>query len=78
MPSLAPKTPARSQLSRFARPPECGSSAWVTSSPVTSPSQARHLAICQLGLSLGFDCSARQAGLLRKLAQRWGAIWAAF
>src|SRR5215213_10340013 len=50
MPSLAPSTPARSQFSRFANPPEWGSSACVASSPVTSPSQARRPSICQLCL----------------------------
>ena len=45
MPSLAPRTPARSQLSRFASPPECGSPAWVVSTSATPPSQARQLAI---------------------------------
>ena len=37
MPSLAPSTPARSQLSRFARPPECGSPACVASSSCMLP-----------------------------------------
>src|SRR5450759_236110 len=41
IPSLAPRTPARSQFSFAARPPECGSPEWVAFPSATASSWSR-------------------------------------